>query len=237
MGRWLSAARFRDRQQFSDKEFGETFFPGGRLGDIAVRVRRVLAKNLETDLGGIRPDDRLDDELNAGISTNVELFWQIEKEFQIDCQVGDLDVFEETASRLRTFTDLVRFVQMKIDEQSNSETEVPVTDVVDPSIDWQDVIGYSWFAGLGVWVVSSMLDLAWLMTVGLTVAFLPLTVGIACEVYQGATEIARLIRANGFAVLLREPASLFVWLAMIAPFIMIGLWLSWVLFNLYFGGN
>jgi len=213
MGHWLRAVKVRDRQQFADEEFGKTFFAGGGRESTAVRIRRVLAENLKMDLGGVRPHDRLDDDLNAQISTNVDLFWQLEKEFQIDSEAEDLEIFEKTTSQLVTFSDLVGYVQKKIDEQSNVGDEDRVADSDGPGVDWHDVIGYSWFAGIAMWLASGMFDVDWLMTVGLTVAFLPIIVGIAYEVYQGLSEIASIIRANGRGVLLKEPLrNRFRWL-------------------------
>lgn len=237
MSQWLTATRLRDRQQFGDEDFGKTFFAGGDRAGTAVRIRRVLEDNLEIDLGGLRPDDKLDDDLNAKISTNVDLFWQLEKEFRIDCQVENLEIFEKTTSQLMTFSDLVGYVQNRIDEKSGVGAEQLVAVSGESSFDWQDVIGYSWFTGLAMWVASSMFDVDWLMTVGLTVAFLPITIGIAYEVFQALSEAVRIVRANGFGVLLREPLSLMIWLAVLTPFLLVGIWLSWVLFNLYFGNE
>jgi acyl carrier protein len=237
MRHWLTAARLRDRQQFADEDFGKAFFAGDARESAAIRTRRVLAENLETDLGGIRPDDRLDDDLNAQISANVDLFWQLEKEFRIDCQVEDLEVFEKTTSQLVTFSDLVSYVQKKIEEQPSARDENYATVSGDPRLDWLDVIGYSWFTGIAMCVASSMFDVGWLMTVGLTVAFLPIIIGIAFEAFQVLSEVAKNIQANGFGVLLREPLSLVIWLAVLIPFLLIGIWFSWVLFNLYFGGE
>lgn len=234
---WLRGVRLRDRQQFVDEEFGKSFFAGGGRESTAVRIRRVLAKNLELDLDGVRPHDRLDDDLNAQISTNVSLFWQLEKEFQIDSQVEDPEIFEKITSQLVTFSDLVGYIQKKIDEQLDVGEKDKAADSDEPAVDWEDVIGYSWFAGLAMFVASSMFDVDWLMRVGLTVAFLPITVGIAYDMYQGFSEIASVIRANGLGVLLNEPLSLIIWLAVLIPFLLIGSGLSWVLFNLYFGSE
>ena len=231
------AARLRDRQQFADDDFGKEFFAGNGREWLAVRTRRVLAENLETDLGGLRPDDRLDDDLDVQISANVDLFWQLEKEFRIDCQVEDLEVFEKTTSQLVTFSDLTSYVQKQLDEKSSTRDESRANVTGDSRSDWMDVIGYSWFTGIAVCVASSMFDVDWLMTVGLTIAFLPITIGIASEVFQALSEMARNIRTNGFGVLLREPLSLIIWLAVLIPFLLVGIWFSWVLFNLYFGGK
>lgn len=230
-------ARLRRRRQFADEDFGKAFFAGDGRKSTPARTRRVLAENLEADLGGIRPDDRLDDDLNAQISTNVDLFWQLEEEFRIDCHVEDLDVFEKTTSRLVTFSDLVSYVEKKLDERSDTRDENRATVSSDSRLDWLDVIGYSWFTGIAVCVASSMFDVDWLMTVGLTVAFLPIIIGIAHEGFQALSEITRNIRANGFGVLLREPLSLVVWLAVLISFLLIGTWFSRVLFSLYFGGE
>lgn len=234
---WLTAVRLKDRQQFADEDFGKTFFAAGGRESTAIRVRRVLAENLAMDLEGVRPDDRLDDDLDAQISANVDLFWQFEKEFQIDCQVDDLEVFEKTTSQLVTFSDLVAYIQKKIDEQSVVGDKDRIGGPGKPGFDWQDVIGYSWFTGIAMFVASGMFDSDLLMIVGLTVAFLPFIIGITYELFQGLSEMVKIVRANGVGNLLRQPLSLIVWLAVLVPFLLVGTWLSWVLFELYFGSK
>lgn len=233
MPRWLASSRLRDRQQFDDSEFEKTFFPAEPDGDTAVRVRRVLAENLDMDLGGLRPDDKLDDDLKADLSTNVDLFFELEREFQIDCRVHDLAVFERTTTELITFADLVRFVQNEV--RGKSETDGFSADQRDSGFDGQDLIGYAWFTGLGVTVLGSIVNIDWLFTAGLTIAFVPVIVGVGYEVVTAISNLVKAIRDSGCRNVLRHPTALIIWFAVLVPFLGIGIWLSLALFDLYFG--
>jgi acyl carrier protein len=98
----------------NDAEFAREFFPDPNRADIAVRVRRVLADNLEMSLLGLTPQTRLDDDLHAELAANPDLFWELEAEFQIKTDVDERDDFEKVLARLATFQDLVAYVESKI---------------------------------------------------------------------------------------------------------------------------
>jgi acyl carrier protein len=104
------------RSQNTDEQFARAYFPDPKQADIAIRARRVLAKNLKMPVEGLRPTDRLNDDLGAELEINPHLFWELESEFAIKCDVEDFEAFEKTLQRLVTFEDLVKFLEQKVSE-------------------------------------------------------------------------------------------------------------------------
>jgi acyl carrier protein len=118
---WLRKRRtirmLKSRELYDDNQFCR-LFAGLHQPDIAVRARRVLANNLNMPLDGLAPSDRLNDDLNAELPANPDLFWELEAEFDIKTDVEDLDSHEKTLERLVTFQDLVEYVEHRIAEQA-----------------------------------------------------------------------------------------------------------------------
>src|SRR5688572_25153022 len=104
------------RSQNTDEQFARAYFPDPKQADIAVRARRVLAENLKMPVEGLRPTDRLNDDLGAELEINPDLFWELEAEFAIKIDVENFETFEKTLQRLVTFEDLVKFLEQKISE-------------------------------------------------------------------------------------------------------------------------
>ncbi len=110
------------RNQNDDDRFRKLFSDPKRA-DVAIRVRRVLSKNLELPLDGLMPSDRLNDDLNAELPANPHLFWELEMEFAINTGIDDLDTFEKTLERVVTFQDLVEFVEERTSQPQTEPTE------------------------------------------------------------------------------------------------------------------
>ena len=104
------------RLQHDDEQFGRAYFNDAKRADIAVRARRVLSKNLKMPLNGLTPNDRLNEDLNAELSLNPDLFWELETEFGITTGIDELEAFEKTLERLVTFQDLVEFLHARMCE-------------------------------------------------------------------------------------------------------------------------
>jgi hypothetical protein len=104
-------ASLKTRVDYNDDQFGRGFYSDPKRADIAIRVRRVLSANLEMPLDGLRPSDRLNEDLNAELPINPHLFWDLETEFGIHTGTDDLETFEETLKHLVTFDDLVSHVE------------------------------------------------------------------------------------------------------------------------------
>jgi len=92
-------ASFAARLQHDDEQFGRAYFNDAKRADIAVRARRVLSKNLEMPLNGLTPSDRLNEDLNAEVVLNPDLFWELETEFGIITGADDVQAFEKTLER------------------------------------------------------------------------------------------------------------------------------------------
>ena len=123
---WLRKRQIKQmlasRSQFDDDQFRK-FFSDSNRADIAVRIRRVISNNLKMPLHGLSPSDRLNEDLNAELSANPHLFWELEAEFGINTGVDDLDTFEKTLERLVRFQDLVLFVEEKISQPPADTSE------------------------------------------------------------------------------------------------------------------
>lgn len=221
---WHMASRFKERQQFDDEEFRRLFPANPDLGDIAVRARKVLADHLKMDLRGIRPEDRLDEDLDVGIGSNVELLWELEKEFDIDFEVEDLDKFEKLVPSLNTFTDLVHAVA---ERAGSTATKRDIEDE-ETGRDWHDAIGYAWFAGLGIAVVGSLLDFEWAWSVGLVIAVLPLSVGALWQAGIIAKGALTELRQVGFGPALEHPLGLVFSVFLFAVLLAVAGGLMWV---------
>ena len=167
---WFRKASARsglaDRQSFDDEQFQKTFYAGNsQLADTATRVRKVLAKNLDMPLDSVRPEDRLDDDLNVQVEANPDLLWQLEEEFDILTGYEDLEVFEKTAEQLVTFSDLVEYVRNKIDQAATRKPrpkkKVALSDRI--YLFLADILPPACVVGLVVGFVGSLLgfDAAW----------------------------------------------------------------------------
>jgi len=99
------ADALRGRDPLTDDEFGSCFYESG-IAQVAVRLRRLLAENLECDLSGLIPSDDFARwlELFPGIdSAGDSFFEELAIEFQLtrDCPWPE---------RFGSFDALVRFV-------------------------------------------------------------------------------------------------------------------------------
>lgn len=173
---WLrkAAARSRlaNRQSFNDDEFRRTFYARDEArADTATRVRKVLASNLEMPLDAVRPEDRLDDDLNTQIQANPGLFAELEHEFGIATGYDDLDTFVETTERLITFADLVEYVHERVSQASatkaDREQETSLSERIGLLV--EDFVPIACVAGLVIAVVGAILriDVAWRLGSGL----------------------------------------------------------------------
>ena len=157
---------FAARAQHDDEEFARAYFPDSKQADIAIRARRVLAGNLKMALQGLRPTDRLNDDLGAELELNPHLFWELEDEFGIKTSVEDRETFEKTLERLVTFEDLVKFLEDRI---SATPPNAPVEEEEKPSRPYQwamRAIPILCIGGLGAAVVGIFGQKKTMMNVG-----------------------------------------------------------------------
>ena len=234
--RWLLDHSLRDRQQFTDEEFGKTFFSGSeRSADVAVRVREILSENLEMPLDGIRPEDKLDEDLNAQLEANPHLFWSLEEEYGFDAKVEDLEEFEKTVAGIVTFSDLVKYVERKIDEIPKKKRKKNGKYEIDPDDRTSDYIAAMWFGGLILTIFGSVFRIEILSSIGLTIAFLPLAMGAFYMCTFVIKEFASEIGQNGWKVLQEHPFGTLFLLVQLALYATVGTWFSRGIFSIWFG--
>jgi len=107
--------RLEDRVQLSDEAFRKTYYPeNDERGLIASRVRRVLSNNLETPLGGLCIDDRLDEDLFTETEANPHLLWELEEEFEMSSPDVDQEELDRFNEQVRTFRDLVLYMEERL---------------------------------------------------------------------------------------------------------------------------
>lgn len=114
---WRRKALLKGRPQVSARNFGTKFYRDHKQAEIATRVRDILAKNLEIPLDGLRPTDRLEEDLFVELPVNPDLFWDLEAEFGIKTEVDDeesYDQLQQVFKQLGTFHDLVCYVEGKL---------------------------------------------------------------------------------------------------------------------------
>jgi len=161
-----TARSFAARVQHADDEFARAYFPDPKQGDIAIRTRRVISKNLKMVLDGLRPGDRLNDDLDAELERNPHLFWDLEEEFGIKTGIEDIETFDQTIQRLVTFEDLVKFLEERI---SNTPPNAPAEEEEKPSRPYQwamRAIPMLFIGGLGTAVVGIFVQKKTMMNVG-----------------------------------------------------------------------
>ena len=74
---------------------------------IATQIRTALAQHLKRDIGTIRPQDRLREDLGLDSLAMIELLFKIEEHF-------DLEIPNEDLSRVTTVADVTAYVEEKL---------------------------------------------------------------------------------------------------------------------------
>ena len=173
--------------QHDDDEFARAYFPDPKQADIAIRARRVIAKNLKMPLQGLRPTDRLNDDLDAELEINPHLFWDLEEEFGIKTGVEELETFEKTLQGLVTFEDLVKFLAERI---SATPPNAPVAEEEKPSRPYQwamRAMPILFIGGLGTAVVGIFVQKKTMMNVGVMI----FASGVAVWGFSNGGEVLR----------------------------------------------
>lgn len=220
------------RVQRNDEQFGQDYFPDAKRADAAVRVRRILSKNLEMPLGGLVPSDRLNEDLRAELPANPHLFWELEEEFGIRIDMDDMESFEKTLQRLVTFQDLLEFVEKRIAEplaespgQREEEEPSPAYEFAIRSIPVLFVVG---LVGL---VSGIILDKNRVTNIS-TVIF---TSGFAVWGFANGGEMLRTLilemRAMSFKEIAVRKWKLVFVTCLVVFFLSVGIFISWAVLN------
>jgi acyl carrier protein len=77
--------------------------------DIDQRVRAIIAKHLEIDLGAVKPEASFIDDLGADSLAIVELVLAFEEEFEID-------IPDEETERIRTVQNAVDYISSRMNQ-------------------------------------------------------------------------------------------------------------------------
>lgn len=203
-----------DRLRRIDDDFARDFSPNREVGRTAARLRGLLARNLRTDLAALSPEDRLDEDLDADMASNLDLFRAIESEFEIDCGLENAASFEAMTSRLKTFRDLVKYVHKK-----KYKTMWSWRELADPSSEyWSSIAGGSWLAGLGICLIGGLAKSQTILLAGFVVCFLPITLYAGAWVSRIIGDTVAYVRKHGFLSLLRRPDVLLWTLVALVPF-------------------
>ncbi|HEX5218547.1 MAG TPA: hypothetical protein VFZ59_03180 [Verrucomicrobiae bacterium] len=220
------ARKLTDRAPYDD-EF-HRFFPDPKRADVAVRVRRVLAANLQLPSDRFIPSDRLNDDFNAELAANPDLFWELEAEFGIKTDVDDLDSHEKTLERIVTFGDLVEYIELKLSEPAPPPSEV---DEEEPPSPLYRVairsIPFLCVSGFGIAVASIVVQNKKLLNAGGLIFLSGIMVwGLANggEMLRGTV---RSLRNSSFKEIISRPWSLILTTGVSLFFLWVGGFLLW----------
>ncbi len=116
---WRRKALLCNRPQVASRNFGTKFYRDHKQAELASRLRDMLAKNLEISLDGLRPTDRLKEDLLFDLWSDPDFFWDLEKEFGIKTEIDDDDDegyerLQQVFKQLATFHDVVCYVEGKL---------------------------------------------------------------------------------------------------------------------------
>jgi acyl carrier protein len=74
---------------------------------VAIQIRTALAQHLKRDVGKVRPEGRLREDLGLDSLAMIELLFKIEEHF-------DLEIPNEDLSRITTVADVTAYVEEKL---------------------------------------------------------------------------------------------------------------------------
>jgi len=110
-----------DRPQLSPDEFAKTYFAESDLrSEIAVKARTVLEAQLRCDLSGLRPEDRIAEDLYVNDADGMdvaELIMELEDAFAVE--------IPEDSQHIETFKDLVGRIEALTEQQGHSSPREP----------------------------------------------------------------------------------------------------------------
>lgn len=204
---WVRRQQARDRHKVPEADEGEAFPTSNE--HISNRVLEVLSDYVRQDAAAIRPQDRLDGDLDLDIAANPDLFFALERAFGIDCHVDKFEIFEATTAGLDTVSDVVAYVAEKV-EEARSKPAAAKRD--ERRIDGIEIIAIGWFSGLAVMVVGALMQGQRIMAAGLIVAFLPLTFGLGRVLVHVLTDLVHDVRELGMREFLKHPFAVVGWL-------------------------
>lgn len=227
---WVRRQQVRDRHKVPPPDVGRRFVADHE--QVAKRVLEVLSAHVWIEAGAIRPNDRLEDDLDLDIAATPDLFFELERAFGIDCHVDRFEVFEATTAGLDTVSELIAYVVEKV-EEARSKPAPPKRE--EARIQGTEIIAIAWFLGIAVMIVGSVMQYQHLMTIGLAIAFLPLTFGLGRVLIHVLRDFVQDARGMGLRELLRHPFAMIGWLAMVGIYFFVFGAFCFLLWNAFFG--
>ena len=213
---WVRRQQVRDRHVVPDPSEGRKFVADHE--QIAKRVIEVLSEHVFMEADAIRPNDRLEDDLDLDIAAAPELFFDLERAFRIDCHVDKFEVFEATTAGLDTVSEMIVYVVEKVEEARSKPPPAPRAEA---GIDGVEIIGIGWFLGLVIMIVGAVIEQQRVMGVGLIIAFLPLTFGLGRVLVHVFRDLVRDFREIGLSGFFRHPLALVGWLTMVGTMLLV----------------
>ena len=213
---WVRRQQVRDRHVVPDPSEGRKFVADHE--QIAKRVIEVLSEHVFLEAEAIRPNDRLEDDLDLDIASTPDLFFDLERAFRIDCHVDKFEVFEATTAGLDTVSELIAYVAEKVDE---ARSRPPPPPTAEAGIDGVEIIGIGWFLGLAIMVVGGVMDRPRVMGVGLIISFLPLTFGLGRVLVHVLRDFVGDFREIGVRGVVRHPFAMVGWLLVVATMLLV----------------
>jgi acyl carrier protein len=196
------------RPTLSDDQFAHAFFAQDpEHGAIASRVRRVLATNLSQELERLNPEDRLNEDLDAELESNPDLFWELEQEFGIKTDVDDLESHAKTLERLVTFGDLVNYIATLVRERpavSQSEELPPPSRFY--GVAFRSIPIFC-LAGFGVIAFGAFVQRSVVMKLGTGLFLFGFAVWALANGGVSVWELIQTVRADGLKELTTRPWS------------------------------
>lgn len=223
--------RWKRRAPQDDPAFGHSFAPNNpERAKLAARVRKVLAANLKIPLEHLQPTDRLNEDLDAELVSNPELFWDLETEFEIETDVEDVDAHEQALKPLLTFADLVDYVEVKVAHRPSTPKTEPAAlppasaKLYDRAIRSIPVLC---FTGFAVIVVGILIPKPIVMKLGTGLFLSGFAVWGLANGGGFAWQLVLLIREKGLKALAAHPWATVFWLLIAAFFLYVGGFFVW----------
>ncbi len=213
---WVRRQQVRDRHVVPEPSVGRKLIHDHE--QLAKRVLDVLSEHVWIEADAIRPNDRLEKDLDLDISATPDLFFELERAFGIDCHVDKFEVFEATTAGLDTVSELVAYVVDKVEEARSAPKPPPKAEA---PIDGIEIIGIGWFLGVAIVVIGGVMDHQRVMATGLIVAFAPLTFGLGRVLVHVFRDFVRDFSEIGLRGVLRHPFALLGWLVMVGTMVFV----------------
>lgn len=207
---WVRRQQVRDRHTIPQPSVGRKLITDHE--QLAKRVLEVLSEHVWIEVDAIRPNDRLEDDLDLDIAATPDLFFELERAFGIDCHVDKFEVFEATTAGLDTVSELVAYVIEKVEEGRSRPAPMRTNEA---RIGGIEIIAIGWFVGLIVIIAGGVMERQRVMAIGLAIAFLPLTFGLGRVLVHVFRDLIQDFQELGARKILKHPLAILGWIVVV----------------------